>query len=88
MSLELIYTHTLLELMCVETHVQTFQTWCNESDLSGGEEGWHYQGDFYHCPDTMFITRIERHRERRLLAFLAVFVYLFLLLKFFFMRLP
>lgn len=44
--------------------------------------------DFYCCPDTKFIMRIETHEERKLLAFLAVFVYLFLLLKFFFMRLP
>lgn len=56
----------------------------NESERDGGEESWHSQGDFYHCPDTNFTTRIERHQERTPLGFLAVFVYLFLLLNFFY----
>lgn len=64
------------------THTQPFQT--NISEPEAGESRKASLAKMSLLPDTEFTMGTDRCSQRRLLAFLAVFVYLFLLLKFFF----
>lgn len=71
------------------THIHTlFRPDASESGLGWGRKAGTAHGVSVTAPIMAFTIWIERHQESRLLAFLAVFVYLFLLSKFFFMKLP